>query len=87
MSEEEEEDDNSLFWIILFFILFWSYGCAGVGEFFKGMWTGAKEAAPKAVDELSVGNWQAAAITAGSGIVGGGLLWWARGKRKKNAGT
>jgi len=58
-------------------------GCASAGDFFSGIWGGAKEAAPKAIDELSTGQWQAAAITLGTGMLGGGLLWWARGKKRK----
>ena len=75
-------------WVLgaLFLVAF--PGCASAGDFFSGIWGGAKEAAPKAIDELSTGQWQAAAITLGTGMLGGGLLWWARGKkRKKNDPT
>ena len=83
-----EDVRANLFWLwaVAMFFLLTLTSCAGVGEFFKGMWTGAKEgakdAAPKVIDELVIGNWQAAAITAGTAIVGGGLLWWSRGKKR-----
>jgi ABC-type Fe3+ transport system permease subunit len=80
---EERERNLRFMWVcVAIYVVLSLVGCATVGGFFKGMWGGAKEAAPKAVDELASGAWQAAAITLGSGILGGGLLWWARGKKK-----
>jgi hypothetical protein len=83
---EERERNLRFMWVcVAIYVVLSLIGCARSKEAVKGAAEGFKEAAPKAIDELASGNWQAALITVGSGIVGGGLLWWARGKKKAKA--